>query len=140
MGHDRYCGKVRLFARKTNASCYSKYEVADKRDVFDDNLLSDVEESHDRSLLEIEIASCGFESFDESIERILESYLVGDVVEIVANAHIRDTSSWTDCGMEYDYEMWLENEKHRKLTEAQMERFTPDFFEELTELEEGDTV
>lgn len=120
-----YYGKVRLYAHKTSEKRgWRSNELSDASEHFDDRLVSDVKDNQIGDILSEEIRSCGFDLFDDAISDVMENYALGDVVEILADAHIEWSKGWTDCGYEYDAEGWFENVKHRKLTDEQIKRFT----------------
>ncbi len=123
-----YRGKVRLYVFHTGKrDSYAEPEVLES-EYFDDGILSDVDVAKGSILgvLSHEIHSMGWYLWRGSIDEILAKYQEGDTVEIVADAHVEYSQSWTDCGYEYDAQGWFQNEMHRKLTPEQVKYFCPE--------------
>ena len=97
-------------------------EVYDTR-YFEDGFITDVTDISCREI-DNNLIEPAF-TFRECVVDIFEknSIAFGKVIEVIAEIHAEDTSSWTDCGYEYDWEIWLEDIKHRVLNEYQEKRF-----------------
>lgn len=74
------------------------------------------------------ISNIGWDSIEDDILKILESYKNDDVVEILADYVMEGfyTSSHV-CGDDYDENSWLENIQHNKLRDPEIERFIGPF-------------
>lgn len=60
-------------------------------------------------------------SFDDQIQEELKSYPGQCEVEIIADIHIENYKTWTDCGYEYDFNYWLANVRHQKIIRSKTE-------------------
>lgn len=121
-----YMGKVRLFVHKIDDD---EYEVGGQCAMFDDDLISDVDDNQQSNILETELLNGGWDIFEDDLRDVIENYQIGDVVEIVADTRLcywGYWGYWDNDNKEVDLEASLVNVKHRRLTQEQVIRFAPD--------------
>lgn len=114
---EHYIGKLRIICCQTEETEIEIYDT----DYFEDDFISNTE---GQSSFEC-IKDLGFEEAfrDDILEIFKEHYALGDSIEIVADAFLHAYSYETYDGREHDMNIWLDNEKHRKLNEYQINLF-----------------
>lgn len=105
-----YFGKVRIFLILTENK--NKYDIIDHEE-FDDCLLSNAKKNCYNEILTSTINMTGYDDYEVEILKIVKNYKIGDIVEIVADAHFK----FHYLGDEINYDTWFENVKHCKANE-----------------------
>lgn len=114
-----YLGKLRLYVHKFDEvpkGCNRYFEWSEEFDVFEDRLVSEIADGYETDMISYELLNNGHYTLEPSLTLVLEHYAVGDVVEVVGDVHITDTSSNGPDGYEYDYQVDYIETKHRKLS------------------------
>lgn len=120
---ETYIGKIRLYINILEKS-KNRFELLDK-EIFIDNLISNI---NDKGYHWDDFNEYGCDYMLENIDdKIISEYEDGDILEICADLHYKWNSCvcWESGHDEGNFDYWMENEKHRKLTNTQIKILLP---------------
>lgn len=105
-----YKGKIRCYIHICDDE---NFEIIEQK-IFEDQFIYNSKSQDLRDLI-------NKLDFDDQIKEELKSYIEECEVELIADIHIEHHKSWTDCGYEYDSDLWLDNVRHQKILKTESE-------------------